>query len=109
MLVQHQSAAAASGAELVAELAQRFVCRRGHESGLDLHRDGELAVPQDVHGHARVDVEGGQRGPHDLRRSLAVDALRPTRAAFQRFAEFTFPPRWLFRANPSRLEQQKAP
>ena len=56
MLVQQQSAAVVSGAELVAELAERFACRRGHDLGVNLHRDGDLAVPQDLHGHARVDV-----------------------------------------------------
>jgi hypothetical protein len=28
---------------------------------LDLHRDGDLAVPQDLHCEARVDVEPGQQ------------------------------------------------
>jgi hypothetical protein len=63
MPVQQQSAAVASGAELVAELEERLACRRGHDFGVDLHRDGDLAVPQDLYGHARVNVQGGQQRP----------------------------------------------
>ena len=29
--------------------------------GVDLHSDGDLAVPQDLHGHARVDIESRQQ------------------------------------------------
>jgi hypothetical protein len=30
-------------------------------AGRILHRQGDLAVPQDLHGHTRVHVEGGQQ------------------------------------------------
>ena len=32
--------------------------------GVDLHRDGALAVPQDLHGHAWVDVAAASMDPH---------------------------------------------
>jgi hypothetical protein len=63
MPVQQQSAAVASGAELVAELEERLACRRGHDFGVDLHRDGDLAVPQDLYGHARVNVQAASSDP----------------------------------------------
>jgi hypothetical protein len=68
-----------SGAELVAEFAERFAGRRGHDFGVDLHRDGDLAVPQDLYGHARVDIKAAQRaaraaGPGRLARAPARPA-----------------------------------
>jgi hypothetical protein len=32
--------------------------RSRHDLGVDLHRDGDLDVPQDLRGNAQVDVEG---------------------------------------------------
>jgi hypothetical protein len=47
--------------EPAAELAERVPGGFGRCLGVDLHRDGDLAVSQNAHGHAGVDVEGGQQ------------------------------------------------
>ena len=45
--------------------------------GVDLHRDGALAVPQDLHGYAWVDVAGCRHGPA----RLPALSCRPTPGA----------------------------
>lgn len=47
--------------EPVAELAERVTSGIRRGLGVDLHRDGDLAMPQDAHRHTRVDVERGQQ------------------------------------------------
>jgi hypothetical protein len=44
-----------------AELLERVAGGSRGDLGVDLHRDGDLAVPQDLHGHARVDIESHQQ------------------------------------------------
>jgi hypothetical protein len=51
----------------------------GGSFGVDLHRDGDLAVPQDAHGDSRMDVERGQQRGTGL--AGAVDGNPGTRAA----------------------------
>ena len=60
------TSAAASRTELVTESPQRIPGGRRHDFGLDLHRDGDLAVSQDLHGPVRVHVQGGQQRPARL-------------------------------------------
>jgi len=63
-LVQQQSAAAGGlgvRVEPLPELPERVAgSSRGH-FGVDLHRDGDLAGPQDLHGDPWVNVKGGQQ------------------------------------------------
>jgi hypothetical protein len=56
-VVQQQSAAVVSGSEPLTEFRQRFAGRGRDDLGVDLHRDGDLAVPQDLHGDTRVDIQ----------------------------------------------------
>ena len=50
-------AAAPSCTEPLAQLLERVASGSGGHFGVDLHGDGDLAVPQDLHGHARMDVK----------------------------------------------------
>ena len=47
--------------EPLAELLERLAGGGRGDLGVDLHRDGDLAVPQDLHREARVHVERGQQ------------------------------------------------
>jgi len=47
--------------QAVPELVQRVAGQLGRDVRVDLHRHRDLAVPEDLHGHARVDVQGGQQ------------------------------------------------
>lgn len=49
-----------SAVELGAEATERFVGDLIRYLGVDLHRDCDLAVAQDAHGHAGMDIERGQ-------------------------------------------------
>ena len=46
--------------EQLAEFAERLAGGRGRYLGVDLHGDGDLAVPQDLHGNTWMDFEGGE-------------------------------------------------
>jgi hypothetical protein len=67
--VQQQSTAVAHSScsperfELVPEAVQGGPGEIGRDVGVDLHRHGDLAVSQDLHGDAGVDAQGGQQGP----------------------------------------------
>src|SRR6478609_536136 len=63
--------------EPVAELAERVTggVRRGF--GVGLHRDGDLAVPQDAHGYTRVHVERGQQRGTGLAGAVHGDPGNP--------------------------------
>lgn len=50
----------------MSELAERFAGGGRGYLCLDLHRDGDLTVPQDLHGDARVYVRSCQQGPAGL-------------------------------------------
>jgi hypothetical protein len=39
---------------------ERLAGGRGRYLGVDLHGDGDLAVPQDLHGNTWMDFEGGE-------------------------------------------------
>jgi hypothetical protein len=62
-VVQQQSAAVVSGSEPLTEFRWRLAGRGRDDLGVDLHRDGDLAVPQDLHGDTRMDIECCQQGP----------------------------------------------
>jgi len=47
--------------ELVDEAFERFLGRRRGHLAVDVHRHGDLAVPQDCHRHPRVDVQGNEQ------------------------------------------------
>jgi hypothetical protein len=82
--MQQQSAAVASGAELVAEHAECVACRRGHDLGVDLYRDGDLAVPQDLHSYAasrRPRWAGRAASSGRLGRAPAAAPARPASGA----------------------------
>ena len=49
--------------ELVPEAVQGRPGDIGGDVGVDLHRYGDLAVSQDLHGDAGVDLQGGQQRP----------------------------------------------
>ena len=49
--------------ELVPEAVQGRPGEIGRDVGVDLHHHSDLAVSQDLHGDAGVDVQGGQQGP----------------------------------------------
>ena len=53
--------------EPLTELLKRLAGGRRGNLGIDLHRDGDLAVPQDLHREARVHVERGQQRTACLR------------------------------------------
>jgi hypothetical protein len=54
-------------AQPLAEPAERVSGSGRGNLGVDLHRDRDLAVPQDLYRHARVDIEGGQQRLAGLR------------------------------------------
>jgi hypothetical protein len=49
----------------------------GRDVGVDLHRYGDLAVSQDLHGVAGVDVQGGQQGPAGMAVPMDGDGTYP--------------------------------
>jgi hypothetical protein len=65
--------------ELLAEARQRCACLFGGDLGVDVHGHGDLAVPEYLHGDARVDIERGEQGgacaPGGVRRYLANTCL----------------------------------
>lgn len=63
----------------------------GRGSGVDLHRDSDLAVPQDAHRDSRVDVERGQQRSAGLAGAVNGDPGHPggNDAAAEATAEVT--------------------
>ena len=53
-------------AQPLTELLERIASGGRGYLGVDRHRDGDLAVPQDLHRHARMHVERRQQGPAGL-------------------------------------------
>ena len=53
-------------AQPLAELVERITGGGRGYLGVDLHRDGDLAVPTDLHRHARVHVQSSQQRPAGL-------------------------------------------
>ena len=49
----------------------------GRDVGVDLHRHGDLAVSQDLHGDAGVDVQGGQQRPACMAGPMDGDRTYP--------------------------------
>ena len=71
----------------LAKLAERVAGRGRRHLGIDLHRDRNLAVPQDLHGHAGMHVQGGQQragdddstsldNPLTIRHAFAIEISR---------------------------------
>ena len=72
-------------AQPLAELLERITgVGRGY-LGVDLHRDGDLAVPQDLHRYARMHVESGQQGPACLAGAVHDDSGHRHRFSFQKW------------------------
>jgi hypothetical protein len=63
--------------ELVPEAVQGRPGEIGRDVGVDLHRHGDLAVSQDLHGDAGVDVQGGQQGPAGMAGPMDGDRTYP--------------------------------
>ena len=53
------------------EFPERFEGGGRRDLSVDLHRDGDLAVPQDLHGNTRMHIERCQQGGH---RDAAIEA-----------------------------------
>jgi hypothetical protein len=73
-------AARRRGTQGIAEPLEHGECRLVGHHGVDLHRDGDLAVSQDLHGHTRVHVEGQAEGQARNARSEPSNA-GPNRGA----------------------------
>jgi hypothetical protein len=75
----------AASCRATAELLESVAGSGRGNLGADLHRDGDLAVSQDLHGYTRVHVQGGRKGPARLPGAMDRDpvnrrstAARPT-------------------------------
>ena len=62
MPVYHRSTATVLAAQPLPEFLERVAGGGLGHLGTDLHRDRYHAVPQDLHRHPRMHVEGGERG-----------------------------------------------
>jgi hypothetical protein len=65
--------------QLLAQLAKRFAGGLGRCLCIDLHRDGNLAMPQDAHRHTGMDVEGSQQRGAGLPSAVHGDPGNPGR------------------------------
>src|SRR5215475_2790047 len=57
----------------LSELPKRLTSGGWRDLGVDLHRDGDLAMPQDLHGNPRMHVERSQQGAAGLPGAVARD------------------------------------
>lgn len=55
------------------ELPKRFARNSRGRLGVDLHRDRDLAVPKDLHGHTRMYVQRRQQRAARLPRAVPTD------------------------------------